>query len=154
MRLTDTERRPLVSETQTEKNHPMHTLGMVRTIGQTLTDPDIRLAILFGSQASGRTHAGSDADVAVALDGEMSPSRRGELSAKLSGVLGCEVDVADLRMAQGEFLAQIVLGGEVAVKRDASFLAELAIRALAYTADMRPMVLRALKDKVRRSLDG
>ena len=150
----DDKRGPMNDKMCPKNRGPMNTLGMVRTIAQTLTDPDIRLAILFGSRASGRTHAGSDADVAVALDGEMSPSRRGELSAKLSGVLGCEVDVADLRMAQGEFLAQIVLGGEVAVKRDASFLAELAIRALAYTADMRPMVLRALKDQVRRSLDG
>jgi len=128
--------------------------SMVRTLRQTLTDPDIRLAILFGSQASGKTHAGSDADVAVALDGEMTPSRQGELSARLSEALGCEVDVADLREAQGEFLAQIVLGGEIAVKRDASLLAELAIRALGYREDMRPMVLRALKDKVRRSLHG
>lgn len=133
---------------------PMRTENMVQTIRQTLTDPDIRLAILFGSQASGRTHAGSDADVAVALDGEMSPVRRGELSARLSEALGCEVDVADVRTAQGEFLAQMVLGGEVAVKRDASFLAELAIRALAYREDVRPMVLRALKDKVRRTLHG
>lgn len=132
----------------------MRTENMVQTIRQTLTDPDIRLAILFGSQASGRTHAGSDADVAVALDGEMSPVRRGELSARLSEALGCEVDVADVRTAQGEFLAQMVLGGEVAVKRDASFLAELAIRALAYREDVRPMVLRALKDKVRRTLHG
>ena len=62
--------------------------------------------------------------------------------------------MADLRTAKGDFLAQMVLGGEVAVKRDASLLAELAIRALAYREDMRPMVLRALKDKVRRSLHG
>ena len=132
----------------------MKTESMVQAIRQTLTDPDIRLAILFGSQVSGRTHAGSDADVAVALDGEMTSSRQGELSARLSEALGCEVDVADLRSAQGEFLAQIVLGGEVVVKRDASLLAELAIRALAYREDMRPMVLRALKGKVRRSLYG
>lgn len=132
----------------------MNTARMVQTIRQTLTDSDIRLAILFGSQASGRTHAGSDSDVAVALDGEMSPVRRGELSARLSEALGCEVDVADVREAQGEFLAQIVFGGEVAVKRDASLLAALAIRALGYREDMRPMVLRALKDKVRRSLHG
>jgi predicted nucleotidyltransferase len=132
----------------------MKTENMVQTIRQTLTDPDIRLAILFGSQASGKTHASSDADVAVALDGEMSPVRRGELSARLSEALGCEVDVADLRKAQGEFLAQIVLGGEAAVKRDPSLLAELAIRAMAYREDMRPMVLRALKDKLRRNLHG
>jgi predicted nucleotidyltransferase len=127
---------------------------MVRAIGQSLTDPDVRLAVLFGSQASGRTHAGSDADVAVALDGDMSSGRRGELSARLSGALGCEVDVVDLRAVQGEFLAQIVLGGEVAVTRDASLLAELAIRALAYREDMRPLVLRVLKDKMRRRLNG
>jgi len=127
---------------------------MLHTIRQTLTDPDIRLAILFGSQTSGKTHAGSDADVALALNVEMSPYRRGDLSARLSEALGCEVDVADLRTAQGEFLAQIVLGGEVAVKRDTSLLAELAIRAMAYREDMRPMVLRAFKDKVRRSLNG
>jgi len=51
-------------------------------------------------------------------------------------------------------MSPIVLGGGVAVKRDASLLAELAIRALAYREDMRPMELRALKDKVRRSLHG
>ena len=132
----------------------MKTARMLQSIRQILTDPDIRLAILFGSQASGKTHAGSDVDVAVALDGEMSTSRQGELSARLSEALGCEVDVADLREAQGEFLMQIVLGGEVAVKRDASLLAELAIRAMGYREDVRPMVLRALKDKVRRSLHG
>lgn len=132
----------------------MKTARMLQSIRQILTDHDIRLAILFGSQASGKTHAGSDVDVAVALDGEMSPSRQGELSARLSEALGCEVDVADLREAQGEFLMQIVLGGEVAVKRDASLLAELAIRAMGYREDVRPMVLRALKDKVRRSVHG
>lgn len=132
----------------------MNTQSMVRAIGQSLADPDVRLAVLFGSRASGRTHAGSDADVAVALDGEMSSARRGELSARLSGALGCEVDVVDLRTAQGELLAQIVLGGKVAVKRDASLLAELAIRALAYREDMRPLVLRTLKDKMRRRLNG
>lgn len=132
----------------------MKTARMLQSIRQILTDPDIRLAILFGSQASGKTHAGSDVDVAVALDGEMSTSRQGELSARLSEALGCEVDVADLREAQGEFLMQIVLGGEVAVKRDASLLAELAIRAMGYREDVRPMVLRALKDKVRRSVHG
>ena len=132
----------------------MKTQSMLRTIRQILADPDIRLAILFGSQANGKTHAGSDADVAVALAGEMSSARRGELSARLSEALGCEVDVADLRTAKGEFLAQIVLGSEVAVKRDVSLLAELAIRALAYREVMQPMVLRALKDKVRRSLHG
>lgn len=83
---------------------------MVRAIGQTLTDPDIRLAILFGSQVSGRIHAGSDADVAVALDGEMSPSRRGELSAKLAEVLGCEVDVADLPYGPGRIFGADRLG--------------------------------------------
>lgn len=143
-----------VAKGRVDASSAMKAARMAQTIRQTLTDPDIRLAMLFGSQASGRTHAGSDADVAVALDGEMSPVRRGELSARLSEALGCEVDVADLRKAQGEFLAQMVLGGEVAVKRDASLLAELAIRALGYREDMRPMVLRALKDKVRRSLHG
>ena len=53
-------------------NHRVKTQSMLRTIRQTLTDLDIRLAILFGSQATGKTHAGSDADVSVALAGEMS----------------------------------------------------------------------------------
>lgn len=57
----------------------MKTQSMLRTIRQTLADLDIRLAILFGSRANGKTHAGSDAGVAVALAGEMSPARRGEL---------------------------------------------------------------------------
>ena len=132
----------------------MRKFELMERIQAELTDPDVRLAILFGSQAAEVTHAGSDVDVAVALAGAMPSVRQCELSARLSGVLGAEVDVVDLRKAQGEFLAQIVLGGEVAVKRDASLLAELAIKALAYREDMRPMVLQALKTKVRRSLNG
>lgn len=69
----------------------------------------------------------------------MSPARRGELSARVSEALGYEVDVADLRTTQGEFLAQVLLGGEIVVKRDSSLLGERALKFFAYRDDMRSM---------------
>ena len=51
--------------------------------------PDVRLAVLFGSQARGTAHADSDVDVAIDAPGidEI------ELCVELGDALGCEVDV-------------------------------------------------------------
>lgn len=46
------------------------------------------MAIIFASQAAEVTHRGLGVDVAVALDGPISADRQGELSARLSEVLG------------------------------------------------------------------
>jgi predicted nucleotidyltransferase len=65
---------------------------------------DVRLALLFGSQARGRAGAGSDVDVAV-----LAPGVDGlELASELSHAIGREVDVIALEDPSVPLLAQLV----------------------------------------------
>ena len=76
----------------------------VEVITSVLREHPVRLAILFGSRATGRTHERSDVDIAVELDG-LEPGSAGfneaffTLSADLSATLGTDdVDLLDVHM--------------------------------------------------------
>lgn len=61
--------------------------------------PDIILAIAFGSLASGRARPESDLDIAVLADLPLGERRRRELIALLARECGRPVDLVDLRTA-------------------------------------------------------
>jgi predicted nucleotidyltransferase len=70
---------------------------------------DVRVAVLFGSEARGTAHAGSDVDVAVdALAADIL-----DLAAALSEALSREVDVVPLENATIPLLEQLVRDGIV-----------------------------------------
>jgi predicted nucleotidyltransferase len=58
----------------------------------------VRLAYLFGSQATGQTHAESDTDVAVLLPDTLTPMRQHEIRMDLIGAMmdSCESDAVDI----------------------------------------------------------
>lgn len=58
--------------------------------------PALRLAVLFGSQATGRARAGSDFDIAILPAFDLSLRDELTLAASLSEVTGTEVDVVRL----------------------------------------------------------
>ena len=70
--------------------------------------------LLFGSHAKGRQTAASDVDLAVEGLGVTDVLA---FSAKLSEVLGCEVDVVRLEEASIPLLAEIVESGELIFER-------------------------------------
>lgn len=70
---------------------------------------DVRVAVLFGSEARGTARAGSDVDVAVDAPG----TDILELAAVLSEALSCEVDVVPLDDATIPLLEQLVRDGVV-----------------------------------------
>ncbi len=92
-------------------------------------------------------------DIGVALAEKLSSHQKGEISA-VSKVLGKEVDIVDLRKAEGELLCQIILGGQPVIRNDTTLLAELAGKALAWKEDFRPLLLKALEEKMRKQLHG
>ena len=68
-----------------------------------------RLLVQYGSTVSGRTHAGSDVDVAVLFDGVPDYTRLGSLLADLEGALpGCDVDLGLLNHADPLFLKKVL----------------------------------------------
>ena len=70
---------------------------------------DVRLAVVFGSRARGRAHAGSDVDLAVWAPGVDLL----ELGARLSSELGLEVDLVSLEDPDLPLLGEIVADGIV-----------------------------------------
>lgn len=70
---------------------------------------DVRLAVLFGSQARGTAHADSDVDVAIDAPGIDDIA----LCVELGDALGCEVDVVSLRTESIPLLHSIVRDGVV-----------------------------------------
>lgn len=71
-----------------------------------------RLVLQFGSSVSGKTHAGSDVDIAVLLEEpELSLQRHSELVHELQGLVeGAEVDLVVLNRADPLLLKQVLDG--------------------------------------------
>lgn len=83
------------------------------------TEPNVRLAVLFGSTSTGADRAESDVDVLVVLD-DPSVSRLAELAERLSRRLGREIQLVRLHDAESSFvlMADVLEHGRVLVDRD------------------------------------
>jgi len=93
----------------------------VESIREVLGDHPVRLAVLFGSYATGSPHEGSDIDIAVAFEG-VKPSEAGYndaflgLSADLSQTLRTDdVDLVDLHTVSPSLAAAIFESGVLLV---------------------------------------
>jgi predicted nucleotidyltransferase len=96
----------------------------IQRLRSTLERYPVRLAILFGSQASEKTHSKSDIDIAVELDG-LRPGDEGfndtffELSAALEQAVGdSDVDVVDVNTLGPDFAAAVFDTGRVLLDDD------------------------------------
>lgn len=73
----------------------------------------LRLIVLFGSQARGGTHAGSDADVAVWMERSLSAEERLDLWGALTRLFEAEVDLTTLNRAEPLLLYQVASTGQL-----------------------------------------
>lgn len=104
----------------------------------------IRLAILFGSAASGRQTFQSDIDVAVAGHRALSAAERMELVGQLAQATGRAVDLVDLTTASGPILNRALATGRLLFCSDRALYAEVIKRALYDDADLAPYRRRIL----------
>lgn len=74
--------------------------------------PELLAAYAFGSRVSGTARHDSDLDLAVLLPGRADPIRLFELSGPLADVVGCPVDLLDLRSASTVMQWQVVHTGQ------------------------------------------
>jgi predicted nucleotidyltransferase len=83
------------------------------------TEPNVRLAVLFGSQATGTAVAGSDVDVLVEL-ADPSVARLAELTGRLEGRTGRDVQLVRLEDAERVplLMSAALERGRVLVDRD------------------------------------
>ena len=108
--------------------------------------PGIRQALLFGSLASGRAHAGSDLDLAVEAERPLTAREKANLIAALAAATGRPVDLVDLKTAGEPLLGQILKNG-VRILGSTDDQAALLYRHLLDNADFQPCVDRILRER-------
>jgi len=119
---------------------------MGETLRTLLSDvPEVELAFLFGSQASGSARADSDVDLAILLRQPLSADLKLSLTEAVAAALGCAVDIVDLFEAPEPITGEI-LAGERLVGDNTAF-ARLLTRHLMNVADFLPLRQRILDER-------
>jgi len=108
--------------------------------------PDLLLAIVFGSVATGDATFESDVDLAVLAPRRLSAGERIRLIEEVALATGRPVDVVDLRTAGEPLLGQILQHGRRLLGSDEEF-ARLLTRRLIDAADFLPCQNRILEER-------
>ena len=118
-----------------------------KPISRTLTEfPEIKLAILFGSLATGKGRADSDIDLAIDIGQPLSIETKMALIGKFAECTGRPVDLVDLQTVGEPLLGQILEHGKRLVGADADY-AELIKRHVFAEADFMPYQRRILAER-------
>jgi uncharacterized protein len=108
-----------------------------------LADVGIRFAYLFGSRASGRARATSDADVAVMPERRLALLERERLAARLTAAMGVpDVDVVSLDRAPLELRGRIVQEGQLMYSADEPARVAFEVRTRSEYFDFLPALER------------
>ena len=113
-------------------------------------EPDVLLAIAFGSLARGRAGFESDADVAVLAERPLGLERRMALMRVVAEATGRSVDLLDLRETGVPLLRTILREGTTLVCRDREARDRLTSRMLADVEDLLPLRERLLRERRQR----
>jgi predicted nucleotidyltransferase len=73
--------------------------------------PTLLAVYLFGSRANGHAGEDSDLDLAVLVAGKLDPVACWELAQDVAGLVGCDVDLVDLRTASTVMQYQVITTG-------------------------------------------
>lgn len=106
---------------------------------------ELRLAILFGSQATGQAARDSDIDIGVLAGGPLSAAFKLELMQQVGLKCGRPVDIVDLHNAGEPILGQVLKGKRLL--GDNATYAQLLTRHLLDTADFLPLQRRMLAER-------
>ncbi len=107
--------------------------------------PEFKLAILFGSQATGNVTGDSDIDLALLSDAPISSSMKLQLVEQIGARFGRPVDIVDLFFAAEPVLGQVFKGKRLL--GDNATYARLLTRHLINTADFVPLQQRILTER-------
>lgn len=108
--------------------------------------PEIRLAILFGSLATGEERLDSDVDLAIDAGRLFDGASKMLLMAEIAECTGRPVDLVDLRAIGEPLLGQILKYGKRILGKD-SVYAELIKRHLFDEADFMPCYRGILRER-------
>jgi len=109
--------------------------------------PEIPLAIIYGSAAEKRQAPESDLDLAVASKKSLSAELKMKLIENLAVITGRPVDLVNLQTTHGPLLKQIRTKGTLILKKDTTLYADIIKRMLFEDADFMPYYNRILKER-------
>jgi predicted nucleotidyltransferase len=104
---------------------------------------------LFGSRALGRARAGSDVNLAVALDAPMEAAIRQRLEAAIAATLRRDVDLVDLLSAPSHLVSQALRHGRILAGARTPALGEIIARMVAEREDIALYHRRILEERAR-----
>ncbi len=110
--------------------------------------PELELAIVFGSVATGRQAPHSDLDIAVQARRALTAEQRMALVSELALASGRAIDLIDLRAVGEPLLGQVLAHGRRLVGSDEAF-AELLRKHLFDAADFLPYAQRIVEQRRR-----
>jgi len=119
------------------------------TLGDTLArvaGPDLRLALLFGSQASEHARPDSDIDIGILCDAPLNTGQRTALERAVTQAFGRELDLVDLYHAPYPITGEAVRGHRLL--GDVATHAALTTRALVDREDFGPLHDRLINDRL------
>jgi len=108
--------------------------------------PEVRLAILFGSLATGRGHHDSDVDLSIDAGQPLELEAKMSLMVQLAECTGRPIDLIDLQTVGEPLLGQILKHGKRLLGEDGLY-AELIKRHVFDEADFMPYHRRILKER-------
>lgn len=114
----------------------------------------LRLAIVYGSAACGKMRADSDIDIALLFSQPMKSKEKMGIIELLSECTDRSLDLIDLYDLNGTILKQVLCTGKVIFRDGSNARYELMRRMIFNQADMMPYVLRTLKQRQERFING
>ena len=108
--------------------------------------PQLTLAILFGSVASGKAHAQSDLDLAVIAAKPLQAAEKIQIIEALALATGRPIDLVDVHFAPQPLLGQVFKHGRRIMGSDIAY-AKLLYRHLIEQADFGPLQNRILTER-------
>jgi predicted nucleotidyltransferase len=108
--------------------------------------PQVALAVLFGSVASGRQRADSDLDIAVAAEQALTAQEKMALVSALAERTGRPIDLIDLSVVAEPLLGQILRHGRRILGSDTLY-GELISRHIFEQTDFLPYRTRLLAER-------
>ena len=119
-------------------------------------DPRIAYALVFGSNARGTAHAGSDLDIAVGLESRtrLRALDLGDLIARLESASGHSVDVVVVDEAPPAVAYRVFRDGRVIVDKDHGTLVAHKTRAILEYLDFRPIEALATRGVLAAAAHG
>lgn len=109
-------------------------------------EPDVYLAYVFGSVATGKANYQSDLDVAIRASHALSATKKAAIISELASITGRPVDLIDLNQAGEPLLGEILRDGK-RIKGSDNQHAELIQRHIYNTEDFLPTVRRLLSER-------